>query len=226
MNRVVLVFLVLAVPLLGIALAWLGWLNLGTNLLSWFLIVTGLVYSLGVLIAFGIRGKEFWHNTTQNKILKEERGDRSFWAIIPGMVISFFVPPIEYRYLPQWISRHFAWQIVGLILVLMGTMLFIWARRLLRKSYTGHLATTEAQDLVQSGPYHFIRHPAYLGFLLMALGICLGFSSLIGLICIPLVLLPGFVYRIQVEEKLLADHFEERYRNYAARTWRLIPYIW
>jgi len=71
MNRVVLVFLVLAVPLMGIALAWLGWLNLGTNLLRWFLVVTGLVYSPGVLIAFGILAKEFWHNTTQNKILTE-----------------------------------------------------------------------------------------------------------------------------------------------------------
>ena len=82
------------------------------------------------------------------------------------------------------------------------------------------------QALVTGGPYRWVRHPGYSGFLLVALGMALGYSSLIGLIAIPLLLLPGLVYRIKVEEDRLSDQFRDDYRAYANRSKKLIPGIW
>jgi protein-S-isoprenylcysteine O-methyltransferase Ste14 len=82
------------------------------------------------------------------------------------------------------------------------------------------------QELVQRGPYRIIRHPAYAGYLLMAFGISLGYSSIVGLIAIPVLLLPGLVYRMELEEKFLAGYFGETYHQYFRITKRLLPGIW
>jgi protein-S-isoprenylcysteine O-methyltransferase Ste14 len=60
----------------------------------------------------------------------------------------------------------------------------------------------------------------------MSLGIAIGFSSLIGLITIPLLLVSGLIYRISVEENLLSAEFGEQYVQYTWLTWCLIPGIW
>jgi protein-S-isoprenylcysteine O-methyltransferase Ste14 len=79
---------------------------------------------------------------------------------------------------------------------------------------------------VQSGPYRLIRHPAYAGYMLMAVGISLGYSSLAGLASMLVILLPGLIYRMQVEERLLRVFFRDAYRQYAVRVKRIIPGIW
>jgi protein-S-isoprenylcysteine O-methyltransferase Ste14 len=80
--------------------------------------------------------------------------------------------------------------------------------------------------LVQSGPYRLVRHPGYTGFLLMALGMAVGYSSWIALAAIPLLLLPGLAYRMRVEERLLAEEFRDDYWAYTRRAKKLIPWIW
>lgn len=84
----------------------------------------------------------------------------------------------------------------------------------------------ENQSLVQTGPYQYVRHPAYLGYLLMALGITFGYWSLAGLISVVFLLIPSIVYRISVEEKLLGEHFGKDHRAYTNKVKRLIPRIW
>jgi protein-S-isoprenylcysteine O-methyltransferase Ste14 len=80
--------------------------------------------------------------------------------------------------------------------------------------------------LIQHGPYRFIRHPAYAGYLLSALGLALGYSSLIGFMATLLFLLPSVMYRIHREDQLLADYFGAIFADYASRTRRLLPGIW
>ncbi len=71
-----------------------------------------------------------------------------------------------------------------------------------------------------------MRHPAYSGYLLMALGIALGYASLVGVASVLLLLLPGILYRLRLEEKLLSDRFPMEYRQYAQKTGCLIPKLW
>ena len=92
-------------------------------------------------------------------------------------------------------------------LVLLGSILFVWARRTLGRHYSGHVSVKKEQELVQSGPYRIIRHPAYAGYLFMTFGLALGYSSLLGFVSTLLILLPAAIYRIRVEDRMLAEHF-------------------
>jgi protein-S-isoprenylcysteine O-methyltransferase Ste14 len=226
MNRNAVFFLIYIAPALALVLAWLGWVTIQTNPMGWFLMMVGLVYPMGMAIVYWIRKARFWESKAGGKIAQEERGDRSYWLITLGMIAAFYGPPIEYVYFPSRLSHPIWMKIAGVILVIFGIFLFVWARQIMRAYYTGHLSVTLRQQLVQSGPYHFIRHPAYLGYLWMALGVSLGYSSIAGLAAVLLILLPAVICRIRVEEKLLELHFGEEYRQYELRTARLIPGIW
>lgn len=139
------------------------------------------------------------------------------------MIAAFFLPPIEYLFLPSVLPRQNWMEIVGLILILLGSALFVWARRTLGKFYSGHASIVEDQPLVQSGPYRFIRHPAYMGYLLMASGIACGYSSLAGFIATLFLLSPATIYRASVEDKLLSEQFGEMWMEYRQRVPSFIP---
>ena len=226
MNRAAIFFLVVFALGLAYVIGMLGWLTVKTNLLGWFLLLVGAAYLVGVVIVYWFRKERFWGPRAGGAMMKEESNDRSFWLIVIGMISAFFLPPIEYLFLPAVLPRIYWMQVTGLTLIVFGSALFIWARRALGKFYSGHVSVVEGQPLVQSGPYRFIRHPAYAGYILIALGLSLGYSSLAGLAAILFLLLPSVIYRIGVEDKLLADHFGGQFNEYAVKVARLIPGIW
>lgn len=226
MSRSAVCFLLVIAPILAMLLALLGVETIFTNPLGGFLLLVGLAYVIGVIIVYWIRREHFWESFTSGVIVNQEYGDRSFWLITAGLLAVFYLAPVEYLYFAVVIPRTSYLSTGGLGLVILGIGLFIWARRTLRKNYAGHLSVKSEQPLVQSGPYRYIRHPAYAGYLLMALGLSLGYSSLAGLTAVLLLLLPGLIYRMNVEEKLLTQYFGEDYHRYMRRTKRLIPGIW
>ena len=225
MSRLAVFFLMILAPALALILALIGLETLRTNLLGWFLLIFGIAYLAGGLIYYFIRRQPFWQSTFGNKAVGEEKGDRSFWAILPGFLAVFFAPPLEFMYWhafpnPAWL------QATGLIMIVVSLALRLWTRAHIKGAYSGHVEVQAEQKLIQSGPYRFLRHPGYAGFLLMALGLIAGYSSLIGLAGLVLLLLPGLVYRIGIEERLLAGKFGEEYAAYTSRSKKLIPGIW
>jgi protein-S-isoprenylcysteine O-methyltransferase Ste14 len=80
------------------------------------------------------------------------------------------------------------------------------------------------RGVVTGGPYRFVRHPAYLGELLMVLAAALSQPSLRSATLFVLAVV--FIgLRVRVEEALLND--SELYRRYAERTaFRLLPGVW
>jgi protein-S-isoprenylcysteine O-methyltransferase Ste14 len=226
MNRFAVLFLMIIAPALSICLALLGLETLGGNMLGWVLLLLGIAYPAGGVIYYFIRREPFWGSTRGNETIREEKGDWSFWLILPGFLAVFFAPPLEWMYSPAILPRLLWMQIAGLVLIMAAMALRIWARAHIRGLYSGHVEVQMGHRLVQSGPYRFVRHPGYTGFLLLALGVCLGYASLIGLCAIPILLLPGLAYRMRVEERLLIGHFGAEYSAYARRTKRLIPFLW
>lgn len=224
MSRTAVFFLVSVAPGLSLILALLGLETLKGNLLGWVLVLTGIAYSAGVIIVYWIRNTSFWQGS--GKAAREEAGDRSFWAILPGMLVCFFASPLEYIYLDPMLPRTSWMQILGLALLLPGMALRLWTRRAIKGMYSGHVQVVDDHTLVTTGPYRYIRHPGYAGLVLLCLGIAAGYSSLIGLGAIPLLLMPGLAYRMRVEDDLLEAHFGEDFRLYARRVRKLIPGIW
>jgi protein-S-isoprenylcysteine O-methyltransferase Ste14 len=226
MSRIAIFFLLVITPMLAMLLALLGVETIPTNPLGWFLLLVGVGYAAGIIIAYFIRKERFWEARGAETTSHEEHGDKSFWLITVGMSAVFFLSPVEYLFFPVNLPQQTWLPILGMGLVGLGAAWLVWARRTLRTYYSGHISVQTGQILVQNGPYGFIRHPAYTGYLLMALGVSLGYASLVGLASVFVVLLPSIIYRIYVEEKMLAGHFGAAYHQYVRQTKRLIPGIW
>jgi protein-S-isoprenylcysteine O-methyltransferase Ste14 len=123
-----------------------------------------------------------------------------------------------------WHSTLLGWG--GLAVMITGLALRVWAARVLGRFYTRTLRTIEQQQIVQRGPYHMIRHPGYLGTLLMWIGAGLAVLNWITLAVIVLIMISAYIYRVQSEESMLAEAFGEEFAAYKAKTWRLIPFIY
>lgn len=104
-----------------------------------------------------------------------------------------------------------------------AVMLGVWARLTFgRRSF--HLAANPTKGgLATSGPYQFIRHPVYAAVCLFVWAGALAPHSMTTLLLAALVT-AGALLRIFCEEPLLLGRFPE-YRQYAASTKRLIPYL-
>ncbi len=226
MNRLVVVFLIVVAPALSICLAYLGLETLRGNIMGWFLLILGIAYPAGGAVYYFIYHKPFWQSSRTGDAIREESGDRSFWLILPGFLVNFFAAPLEWMTIPGWIPRLPWMQGAGIGLIILAMVIRVWARAQLRGQYSGHVEVMAGHRLVKSGPYRFVRHPGYTGFLLMTLGVAISYSSLIGLIAIPVILAPGLAYRMKVEERLLTDQFGDDYREYAGRSKKIIPGVW
>jgi protein-S-isoprenylcysteine O-methyltransferase Ste14 len=91
--------------------------------------------------------------------------------------------------------------------------------------YSPEVTVQEDHQLVTSGPYRIIRHPRYLGVLLVALGLSLLFRAWIGL-GLGLLVLAVLLGRIRDEEALMRQEFGEAWEGYCQRSWRLVPYVY
>lgn len=226
MSRSATIFLLIMAPGLAVLLVFLGLQTLPSNFLGWFLLLVGIVYTVGILVDAYVRKNVFWGPKQSGDHFQEERGDRSFWPIALGIMVAFFLSPLEYLYFAA-ITLCIVWlDSIGPGLVILGSILFVWARRTLGANYSGHVSVKKEQELLQNGPYQIVRHPAYAGYLFIALGLALGYSSLLGFASTLLILLPAIVYRIRVEDRMLAEHFGAQFEQYTRKKKRLIPGVW
>ena len=114
--------------------------------------------------------------------------------------------------------------IFGLVLMLAGMALRWYSIRVLGASFTVDVATRPGQEVVESGPYRWVRHPSYTGSLITLLGVllcCLNLASLAAIVIVA----AGYAYRIRVEERALAADLGTPYRDYIRRTKRVIPFL-
>jgi len=116
--------------------------------------------------------------------------------------------------------------LVGLLLFIAGVVLRWYSIVYLGRFFTVDVAIAHEHELIDSGPYRFIRHPSYTGALIafVGFGLCLG--SWLALACMVLPITAAFLWRIHVEEQALADALGDKYRIYMRRTKRLIPFVY
>ena len=117
-------------------------------------------------------------------------------------------------------------QISGLVLLSIGMSIRFAAINELGRFFTCLVTIRANHRIVDTGPYRFVRHPAYAGALLAHIGLGLSFGSWISL-CFGTV--PFFIaawYRMRVEEAALGRVLGNEYADYVARTRRLIPKIY
>jgi len=139
-----------------------------------------------------------------------------------GFIAMLVVPALDHRFawsaVPRWATA------AGDILVVLAFLIIFFVY----KENTFTSATIEVypgQKVVSTGPYALVRHPMYLGALLLFIGMSPALGSWWGWF-VFLLMIPVLLWRIFDEEELLAKELQGyvEYRNKVK--YRLIPFIW
>ena len=93
----------------------------------------------------------------------------------------------------------------------------------LGRAFSVNVAIRESQQLKRSGLYRVVRHPSYLGLLLIFLAIGLHARNWLSLAVLMLPATAALLYRIHVEELVLRKAFGSEYKDYSRQTRRLVP---
>lgn len=113
----------------------------------------------------------------------------------------------------------------GLVVLACGAALRVWPMLALGGRFASVAAIQEGHSLQTSGIYGLVRHPSYVGILLMDIGFAGVFRSSVAVLLLPIVFWM-FKRRMDVEEQLLVEQFGEQYRGYMGRTSRLLPGVY
>lgn len=147
----------------------------------------------------------------------------SFWVIVIAYLICFVVILGEFVKFPPTVTYY---RYVGVGLFFIGGFLRMLARRELNKFFTFQVMIQEGHKLIKKGLYRYVRHPSYLGNILVMLGIALSLSRIFGVVVVLVFFVPAVLFRIGGEEKMLIEEFGKDYLNYMQKTKKLIPFIY
>lgn len=115
--------------------------------------------------------------------------------------------------------------IVAAGLTAAGLSVALWARATLGRNWSGEVVLKEQHNLIDRGPYAFVRHPIYTGVLLMVLG-PVTISSTRAAVILFATMVAGLIVKARREERLLTKHFPDMYPRYRARVRaKLIPFL-
>lgn len=212
----------LAVPLLGWGLGDLaGFFRSGPR--AGYALAVGL---LGVGVAIqsirdpkGIRGGV----GIRSKMIVRQRIVR--FSVIAFMYTALVFMPFADRRAITPLSSIDGFRWMGLVFSVLGFAFILWSGVSLGRYYSADVTVQKEHKLVKDGLYRYIRHPRYLGALLLGFGLALVFNSLIGIILIiPFTAI--LLFRISDEEKFMMAEFGLEWEIYCQETWRLAPYIY
>ena len=105
-----------------------------------------------------------------------------------------------------------------------GLAFALWARVTLGRNWSGVVTLKEGHELVERGPYRFVRHPIYTGMLIMSFATALVQSHMAGVLGV-LLMFASFWIKLGREETLMLRQFPERYAAYQQRVKRIIPFV-
>jgi protein-S-isoprenylcysteine O-methyltransferase Ste14 len=182
-------------------------------------------YLSGLLIALCFAAYILYMAIEAVRVRHDERRRFGFWLLAVFVVLALVFPDwFASRsggvVWPQTVTSN---ALADLATVL-GLILVIQARRALGRNWSSEVVIQEKHELIERGPYAYIRHPLYSGVLLMLMGVALYYGRKAWIIIFVCALF-GFYFKSQMEERLLAKTFPA-YSEYKQRTKALIPLIW
>lgn len=122
--------------------------------------------------------------------------------------------------------RPSAAHLAGFFLIAAGLDLRRRAMAALRHQFSIKVVLFDDHRLVEDGPYRTIRHPNYLGLVLIMVGTSIVLESPLAFVVVLAVWLPALLLRVRHEETVLARHFGAAWHGYAGRTRRLLPRVY
>ncbi len=167
--------------------------------------------------------------------LIEERGRRKKDAKKWDRVLtSVNIIPTILLYVSSGLDYRFGWtgsinpiiNVIGLVLTFSGSMLFTWS--MISNRYFSTLVRLQfdrQHSVATAGPYKYIRHPGYVGYMVMSIATPIALGTLWALVFSGVTCLL-FILRTFLEDDMLRKELEG-YADYAEKVrYRLVPPIW
>lgn len=157
----------------------------------------------------------------------QSAASRIFHTLLLGLAIllwtraSLRIPFLMQKFLPPAPAIAYA----GAILTVAGIAIAIWARFFLGGNWSARVTIKKDHTLVRTGPYSFVRHPIYAGFLLALAGTAVAIGEIRGLLAVALVLI-ALKLKANLEEQFMMQQFGEQYAQYRRKVKSLIPFVW
>lgn len=112
--------------------------------------------------------------------------------------------------------------LAGGLVALAGLALVLWTLLSWRQLFVGH-AVLGDQELVTGGAYGLVRHPVYLGAIVIWSGLSLCFLSAVAAAITTLYVLPAYLLYARSEEAMMLESFGDEYRRYRREVPMLLP---
>ncbi|MES2309947.1 MAG: isoprenylcysteine carboxylmethyltransferase family protein [Verrucomicrobiota bacterium] len=140
--------------------------------------------------------------------------------LIPLACSFFFILATTIPSLPEVLRRSYIpakaqglFHILGLIIGLIGILISLWGTMTLGRNFSVFIV---AKEVVKNGPYRWVRHPIYFGYLLDWVGVGLISGSIA-----VLVLGSAFYFLIRwraSEEEIRLNQLDQGYKEYRVKT--------
>jgi protein-S-isoprenylcysteine O-methyltransferase Ste14 len=210
-------FAAILIPIILYALAgtlnyWQGWLYWGVLVIPMLIAVIHLLKSDPELLERRIKYREKE---------KEQQAIVSIGSIV--FIAGFIAIAIDLRLHGLDIVPT-GWILIADLGIFLGYLLILWVFK--ENSYASRtIEVAEGQGVIATGPYAIIRHPMYLGVLVIYLMTPIALGSWLAVPIFAL-LIPIIVWRIIAEEKMLLRDLPGYSKYCQERRYRLLPHIW
>lgn len=167
----------------------------------------GYIYLYIILVVISLVSDRFFYSGQKSE--NNKKYEITSYYISFTWFTTLIVPVLEYAYI---MGNNIIFTSIGIVLVLIGITVRGIGIKTLGKYFSRDVETWNNQEIVKTGIYKYIRHPAYAGNILQIIGFPLILNSYFSLI-LSLITIFGFLWRIRVEEKFLKKEMPE-YKEY------------
>lgn len=176
--------------------------------------------ALAAVVDFALRGRYAAGSAardagTARRLIVSLNTNLAVLLALPALNVASFPLPIAGELAP-----------IGLAICGLGLVVRYAAIARLGRHFTWQVSILDDHTLETAGLFGLVRHPSYTGGILAMVGAALAFGSWGALVFFVLTHVPILVQRVRVEERALAAAFGDAWRAYAARTARLVPFVW
>jgi protein-S-isoprenylcysteine O-methyltransferase len=179
---------------------------------------------IGPIFGLSEFGLLLWKRSGGNARSADSGSLGMLWVVILACLVVATLVAIN---VPQTYSETlYNLRAVGGVLCIAGLVLRWYSIFYLGRFFTVNVAIASDHQVVESGPYRLIRHPAYTGALLGFIGLGITYTNWLSLIIVVLPVLAAFMRRMSIEERALSQALGEPYTQYMAHTKRLIPGVY
>ena len=155
----------------------------------------------------------------QRKSLQSDRGSSILISIAIFIAISLSIYFRKKNI--GTLTGLFQW--LGIFIMVAGCAFRQWALIHLGRFFSRTVQIESGHKVITTGPYHWIRHPAYTGMIIVYIGAIVALGTWLGALLTFAIVTGSLVYRIRVEEQALISALGDEYREYMKQTWQLFP---